>query len=152
LREAIYRNRKNLLGTYAQIYTDNRIDIIIDQHLRTGVELEVLFEELLTMYNQIKGFEVQFFEKYGFRARFCDEAIDEIIERVVMRGITAQELCKEICRDFDYAFKLVADKTGQSEFLLPKEAVHDPDNYVNQLIQNVYDQEPREINDLHGDF
>ncbi|HDM78346.1 MAG TPA: AAA family ATPase [Deltaproteobacteria bacterium] len=145
LRDNIYKNRESFLGNYSQIYTEGRIDIIIDQHLRTGLELEVLFEDLLNMYNQIKSFEVSFFERYGFRARFSDEAIDEIIERAVLRGVSTQEVCEEISRDFDYAFKLVADKTGQAEFLLPREAVVDPDNYVNQLIREAYNKEPHEV-------
>ena len=97
------------------------------------------------MYNQIKSFEVSFFERFGFRARFSDEAIDEIIERAVLRGVSTQEICEEISRDFDYAFKLVADKTGQAEFLLPREAVVDPDNYVNRLIREAYNKEPHEV-------
>jgi hypothetical protein len=43
-----------------------------------------------------------------------------------------------VSTDYDYALKLVMDKTGQQEFLIPKEAIQDPDGFINDLIRRSY--------------
>lgn len=124
------------------IFTPRRLDLIAERHLETGAPLEGVFEEVISLHKQIGAFENDFYERFGFKIYFNEEAIDEIIRSALERGVTASAICVEISRDYDYGFKLIADRSGQMQFTLPKDAVIHHDTYLDELIRKTYRQYP----------
>ena len=51
----------------------------------------MIFDEVVLLYNQIRIFESDFYEKHGFKISFEEEAIDEIIIRA-LEGICTLDL------------------------------------------------------------
>ncbi len=136
-------NKVNLYRKkYPLIFTDPRIGLVVDFHMRTGVPIEKIFDEVVLLYNQIRIFESDFYEKHGFKIVFEDEAIDEIIIRALEGDTTAAVVCREISRDYDYAFKLIADRSGQMQFVLPRDAVTRPGEYMDELVRKTYERYP----------
>ncbi len=127
---------------YPLIFTDSRVELVMDFHMRTGISIEKIFDEVVLLYNQIRIFESDFYEKHGFKISFEEEAIDEIIIRALEGDTTAAVICREISRDYDYAFKLIADRCGQMQFLLPKDAVTRPGEYMDELVRDTYERYP----------
>jgi ATP-dependent Clp protease ATP-binding subunit ClpX len=138
LRELIGNKRIHYLDNYPLVFTPSRVEVVLDRHVRTDQPLESVFDEVLLLYNQIRVFEDGFFEDHGVRIEFNDEAVNRIIEEALQRGITAVALCNEIASDFDYGFKLINERSGKSQFVLPPKAVAHPQTYMDELIREHY--------------
>lgn len=142
VRDEILRTRKKYAEEHPMVFTPERTDMVINYHVTTGVPVEAIFDEVLVLYNQVKSFEADFYEKHGFRINFEDRAISEIIVRALEEDISAAAICEEISVDYDYGFRLIADRSGQTQFILPREAVTDHQNYLDELIRESYRQFP----------
>jgi hypothetical protein len=140
--QAVLTKRAFYLDKYAEAFTDTRIDLIVTWHLRAGIELERLFETVVSMVDEVRGFESFFADKQNIRIRFSEDAVDEILGKVVAEGGSAIAVCRQVSSDYDYALKLVMEKTGQQEFLITKEAILDPDGYINDMIRKSYGSGP----------
>lgn len=142
VREEIVLARRKYAEQYPMVFTPDRTDMVINYHVDTGVSIEAIFEEVLALYNQARMFEADFYEKHGFRINFEDQAITEIIARALREDTSASAICQEISVDYDYGFRLIADRSGRTQFILPKEAVTDHQNYLDELIRESYREFP----------
>lgn len=137
----IYRQivqKSHYISSYPLVFTDERVDIALDHHIRTDQAIETIFDDIILLYNQVRVFEDDFFEKHGLKIHYDDEAINEIIRKALQRDLTAVALCKEISADYDYGFKLIHERSGQKQFILPRKAVLQPDTYLDDLIREHY--------------
>jgi endopeptidase Clp ATP-binding regulatory subunit ClpX len=137
-RELMASKRIHYLDNYPLVFSPDRVEIVLDRHVRTEQPLESVFDEVLLLYNQVRVFEDGFFENHGLRIEFNDEAVNQIIREALQRGITAVALCNEIASDFDYGFKLINERSGKSRFILPRKAVASPQVFMEELIRQHY--------------
>jgi ATP-dependent Clp protease ATP-binding subunit ClpX len=142
VHEQIAIKKQRYLAAYPIVFSPQRTALVAEYHLRTGLAVENIFDEILVLYNEITEFESEYHEKNSFKIHFNEEAINTIIEQALFGETSAAAICRKISSDFDYGFKLVADRSGQIQFILPKEAVIDPDRYLNQLIRETFHQYP----------
>ncbi|MGA2400517.1 MAG: AAA family ATPase [Syntrophobacteraceae bacterium] len=142
LRDKVFRIRKDFADNYPLVFTPDRTDVVMHHHVKTGVPAEAVFKEVLSLYNQLRMFEADFYEKHGFKIHFNEQAINEIIVQALERGESATEVCLRISVDYDYGFRLIADRSGQTQFILPREAVIDHQKYLDELIRESYRQYP----------
>lgn len=142
LREEIRLTRKRYLENYPLIFNQQRIDLVVEHHLKTGAPVEAAFDEIVLLYNQVRVFEADFYDKHGFRIHFDEEALNEIIGQAFDKDLTAAVVCQRISRDYDYGFKLISERNGQMQFVLPKKAVDNPDLFLDELIRETYRQYP----------
>jgi endopeptidase Clp ATP-binding regulatory subunit ClpX len=142
VRSQVFSLRKNFAENYPLVFTPERTDLVLEHHVRTGVPAEAVFKEVLTNYNQIRMFEADFYEKHGFKLHFNEEAINEIILQALDHAESATAICLNISVDYDYGFRLIADRSGQTQFIMPKEAVVSHQKYLDELIRESYKQYP----------
>lgn len=134
--------KKRYLENYPLVFSPQRIELVVNYHMKTGAPVESIFDEMVLLYNQIRVFEADFYEKNGFRIHFNEEAVNEIIDQSLERCGTATSVCQAVSRDYDYGFKLISDRSGQTQFILPKKAVVHPNVYLDELIRETYRQFP----------
>jgi len=127
---------------YPLIFTESRMEIALEHHIRSDWSIESVLDEVMLLYNQVRVFEGDFCDTHGFQISFDEEAVDEIIQEALNTGASAAGICARISRDYDYGFKLVSERSGQLRFVLPKEAVLQPDQYLDDLIRDSYRQYP----------
>jgi len=142
LQEQVAQQKKRFIESYPWVFSPDRVDLVLDYHLKTGFSIDGILDEVILMHNQIRVFEADFYEKHGFKISFDEEAISEIIKGALDRETTATAICVEISNDFDYGFKLISDRSGQRRFVLPKEAVVHHGTYLDELIRENYRQYP----------
>jgi len=130
--------KSHYITSYPLVFTPERVDIALDHHIRTDQAIETIFDDIILLYNQVRVFEDDFLEKHGLEIHYEDEALNEIIRTALQRDLTAMALCKEISADFDYGFKLIHERSGQRQFLLPRKSVVQPDAYLDELIREHY--------------
>jgi len=137
-RQVILDKEDHYREKFDPAFTENRIDLIASWHLLSGMELDALFQEMVSMIEEVRSFEAGFANKKQVPIRFAEDAVDEILERAVSRGVSATKICQRVSEDYDYALKLIVDKTGQEEFLITKEAIEDPEGFINEQIRRSY--------------
>jgi ATP-dependent protease Clp ATPase subunit len=142
VRNEILQTRKKFADNYPLVFTADRTELVINHHVDTGIPIEAVFNEVLALYNQVRGFEADFYEKHGFKIHFDEQAISEIILQALQKDLSASTVCQSISVDYDYGFRLIADRSGQTQFILPKEAVTDHHTYLDELIRESYRQYP----------
>lgn len=147
LLDQLSKRQTHYIRNYPLVFTQERVELVVDHHLRTGFPIEGIFDEAILLYNQVKVFESDFFERYGFKVCFDEDAVNEIISRALQRDSSATVICHGISRDYDYGFKLVFDRTGQAEFVVPKTAVIQPQIFMDELIRESYRHNPLNSSD-----
>jgi ATP-dependent Clp protease ATP-binding subunit ClpX len=102
-----------------------------------------MYRRYLKIETEIRAFEREFENLYHLRIRFSEEALLELIGMVLNGSEDALILCRKIFQNYHHGLKLVMERTGSQEFNIPKEAVQDPERFLNEMIQNTYRQEER---------
>lgn len=141
-REEIFRIRRNFADNYPLVFTPDRTDLVLNHQVKTGIAAEAVFNEVLSLYNQVRMFEADFYEKHGFKIHFDEQALNEIIKQALEGDESASAICWKISVDYDYGFRLIADRSGQTQFVLPREAVTNHQKYLDELIRESYRQYP----------
>jgi ATP-dependent Clp protease ATP-binding subunit ClpX len=141
-REKVMQRADCYILNYPQVFPPERIELVVEQHLRLGIPVESVLEEVVLLYEQIREFEQDFHANYRFKLYFTEEAVDQIIEEALQRDSSASAICLGISRDFDYGFKLIAERSGQTEFTMPRRAVLEPSVYLDELIRENYRNYP----------
>jgi ATP-dependent Clp protease ATP-binding subunit ClpX len=131
-KEARYREN------YGPAFTEERIDLVVTWHLLSGMELDGIFEEVVSMIGEVKAYESNFLEKKKIPIRFAEDAMDEILNRAMTQGESVTDICQQVSADYDYALRLIMDKSGEQEFVITREAIEDPETFINELIRRSY--------------
>jgi hypothetical protein len=90
------------------------------------------------MIGEIRAYESTFLEKKKIPIRFAEDAVDEILHRAVNQGESVTDICQQVSADYDYALRLIMDKSGDQEFVITKAAIEDPESFINELVRRSY--------------
>jgi endopeptidase Clp ATP-binding regulatory subunit ClpX len=131
-REALYQDRLD------RSLTPARMDLIADEYYRVGMTLGAAFENILERIQGVREFEVSFFERYGIRIHFTETAEVAILAGVAAEDCTLSTYFNRLDQVLEPGLKLVRDRTGQMDFLLPEEAVLDTEAFLRGLFQQHY--------------
>ncbi|MDR3557197.1 MAG: AAA family ATPase [Syntrophobacteraceae bacterium] len=142
VRENVLKARREFAENYPLIFTPDRTELVINHHVKTGIAPEAVFGEVQSLYNQVRMFESGFYEKHGFKVHFNEQAINEILFEALQQNESATDICNRISVDYDYGFRLIAERSGRTQFIIPKEAVVDHQKYLDELIRESYKQYP----------
>ncbi len=117
------------------------LDAVVDAAVSQGVLPEAMFQRFFHVEDSIRAFEAEFEGQYGFKIRFSEEALKELIAMVLNGSEEALIVCRKIFQNYHHGLKLVMERTKQTTFLIPKEAVRNPEKYLNETIQKTYRQQ-----------
>jgi ATP-dependent protease Clp ATPase subunit len=138
LKESI-RNRENeFKKRYGMVFPESRIDLIATRMVEKGYDVNTVCEEVVEVQYQIDDFERDFQRKHGIHLQFSNEAIDRIIEVALDEDGKGVGICNRLLKDYEHGMKLIRDKIGRREFLITKEAIDNPEEYLNRIIREIY--------------
>jgi len=138
LKDSIRRREREVLKTYQMPLTETRVELILDQCRRADGNLKAALDEIGQLYEQVHLFEDRFYKEHHLQIHFDAEAMDVIMHQALERQSSALSVCQDLAQEFEYALKLVRDRTSQDSFLITREAMEDLDAYLNRLIQDYY--------------
>jgi ATP-dependent Clp protease ATP-binding subunit ClpX len=144
-REKVMHGAERYLVNYPHVFPPERIELVVEQHLRLDLPIESVMDEVVLLHDQIREFETDFRKSYRFTLHFDEGAVNQIIEEALQRDSSAAAICLGISRDFDYGFKLISDRSGQTEFVMPRKAVLQPSTYLDELIRENYRKYPLDV-------
>jgi hypothetical protein len=64
--------------------------------------------------------------------------MNRIIELILDEAVDVSDVCDHFSEHYEHGLKLIRDKTGMREFILTREAVDEPEDFLNRLIQETY--------------
>jgi ATP-dependent Clp protease ATP-binding subunit ClpX len=134
-REAEFKKR------YGVVFLEGRIALIVNRMIEKGYDVNTVFEEVVEIQRLVEDFERDFYRKNGISIQFDNEAIDRITEITLKEDGKGTTILSRLSKDYDYGLELIRDKTGQKEFILTKEAVDDPEAYLNRMIREIYSRQ-----------
>jgi endopeptidase Clp ATP-binding regulatory subunit ClpX len=144
LKESILKRETEFRKRYGVVLPESRIDLIISRMIGKGYDVNTVVEEMVEVQRQVDEFERDFHRRNGIYLRFDEEAVDRIMEVALEEDGKGAAICSRLLKDYEHGMKLIRDKLGRKEFILTKEAVDDPEGYLNQIIRKIYSSQPEE--------
>lgn len=124
-------------------------ELPIDQQLVAAprATLDKLLEEGGDLVDQKTASEVALFCRefngtHGVQLQFDNAALLKIDELARADNVSALQLCNRRFHDYQFGLKLIQKNTGRDLFLLPPEALDDPDKFLSDLVVKSYQPKP----------
>jgi len=120
---------------------EERVELIAEQALKSISDIDSAFIDFKEMYNLVKDHNEGLFSQLGMNVSLADSAIDEIIRISIFQDRDINEICLNLANELEYGLKLVRDRIGLGAFTITREAVLDPEKYIDSLIKKYYSQD-----------
>jgi ATP-dependent Clp protease ATP-binding subunit ClpX len=95
-------------------------------------------EERIVARQLVDEFALRFQEQHGMKITFTAAAADELVSEALARSQSVRDLCAARFKDFHFGLNLIAQNSGQREFVLDTDAVHEPDKVLSQWVVASY--------------
>ncbi len=135
IKEYVETNKKNLAERYNIMLTPSRIDIISGFYCNHIMDIGSVMNKIKSYYDEIKKLELYFFKNYNTNIVIEDDAIDFIIEKIISSDIKLENFYNQLATNFELGLKLIQEKTGKNRFFITKEALMDPESFLNNLVK-----------------
>ena len=146
LKESIRTRETEFRRRYSMGLRESRIDLVVDRMIEKGHDVNTVLEEVVDVQRQVEEYEKDFYRRNGIRVHFNDQAIDRITEIALDEDCKGFAVCSRLLKDYEHGMKLIRDRMGQREFVITREAVDGPEEYLNRVIREIYsrqsDQKP----------
>jgi len=108
-----------------------------------GAELQKLLaehqkEERVVARQLVQDFAARFGESYKLNIRFTEAAADRLVAQALEQSVPVRDLCSARFKDYQFGLKLIAQNTGQQEFVIDEDAVESPDKVLSQWVVKSY--------------
>jgi hypothetical protein len=95
-------------------------------------------EERVMLTQVVHEYSRRFQESHGLKLVFEPAAADRLVTLSLETGQTVRDLCTERFKDFQFGLKLIAQNTGQREFVIDPNVVEAPDKTLSAWVVASY--------------
>jgi endopeptidase Clp ATP-binding regulatory subunit ClpX len=141
LKESIMKREGEFRKRYGIVLLESRIALIANRMIEKGYDVNTVIEEVVDIQRVVEDFEKDFYRKHGISLRFSNEAVDRVTEIALEEDGKGIGICSRLSKDYEHGFKLIRDRIGQREFILTREAIDNPETYLNQVIREIFSQQ-----------
>jgi len=124
---------------------DRRMDLIVDLYLINITDIDTAIEDFSAMYDQVRLEEASLIEKLEVNVSFDESAVDEIIDQAIKTEQQPGPLMYQLAKRLEYGLRLVKDRSGIESFSINAEAVISMEDFINNLIKDIYRQENTDV-------
>jgi ATP-dependent protease Clp ATPase subunit len=86
----------------------------------------------------VHDFAARFGENFKLSIRFTEDAADRLVALALEKATPVRDLCNARFKDYQFGLKLIAQNTGQHEFVIDKDAVEEPDQVLSDWVVKSY--------------
>lgn len=140
LKDYIKKQKKNFPEKYKMLLKGSRLSLIVKRVIDTGIEMNIVLEEILSMNEAVREYEKIFFEESGITIMFEDSAVDQLMEIALKEETPIDVLCSTILRNYHHGLKLIKERNGKGKFIITKEAIRNPERFLDGLIKTSYEK------------
>lgn len=138
LREHIIGQKNSFPREHRELLKGARLAILIDRVVLKGSEVTAVLEEMYSRIQEVKQYEELFCEESGITIVFEDRAVDSLVKRSLEEGTPLEELLSTLLKNYRHGLTLVQERNGMHRFVLNREALRDPEGYLDRLIKQSY--------------
>ena len=136
IRKYVRKNRKHLAEKYGLTLTPSRVDAVSAFYGHGIMDIGNAIRKTKYYYDEIKKIELNFFKDHDINLVLEEEAVDYTIELIVKKSTDLESFYQKLTKDFELGLKLILEKTGRNRFFISREALTDPETYLNTLVKN----------------
>ena len=137
--ERVFRELKfELPSTTVQRFTVTSAVVADPQGALRTLLAEQAREERATLTGIVHEFADRFRQSHGLSLRFTEAAAAVLVEEAQAAGRPVRDLCAEKFKDYQFGLKLIAQNSGQREFLLDEDTVRRPDKAISEWVVASY--------------
>jgi ATP-dependent protease Clp ATPase subunit len=138
LREHIVRQKNSFPREQRELLKGARLSLLIDRVVMKGSEVNAVLEKIHSLSEEVRQYEELFFEECGIKILFEDRAVDSLVKRSLEEGTAVEELLSALLKNYQHGLTLIQEKNGIHRFTLSREALRDPEGYLDRLIKQSY--------------
>ncbi|MBU4230515.1 MAG: AAA family ATPase [Proteobacteria bacterium] len=138
LTSFILKRMGNYLEDHQVLTTPKRLQLMAKESQDQDVDPREVCDGFIRLIEAIHGSEAEISEKCGVRVSFNDEAVDQILTRELRTLENIQAACAHIFQAMEYGLRLMGQKKGVSQVVVPKEGVDMPERYINTLVGEAF--------------
>lgn len=101
-------------------------------------EVDASLADIKDLYNEVKQAEAFFGNTHSLNIELKPDAVDLLMTGLFNRNIAAGDIYKQLSSKFEYGLKLVRDQTGMNDFVLSKQAIENPEMFLDELVRRSY--------------
>jgi endopeptidase Clp ATP-binding regulatory subunit ClpX len=137
IRAYVKDNQSLLTERYDMMITESRANLIAEVYCLSTNDINGVMNKIRDCYDQIKELMAYFRRSHELNVSLHEDATDAVVLEICASKQTPGDFYKKMSTDFQYGLKLVSDRTGKNDFVITKEALKDPDKYLNTLVKEV---------------
>jgi hypothetical protein len=122
-------------------FSDGRVRLIIRHAIDRQTDVEAAVEEVHAIQQAVQDFAIQFSLRNDLEMSFTDGAVDALAEKIWKEPRDLADYLETALHHYGHGLKLIREKTGTRQFLIPAGGLENPEQYLNGLIQEAYRQE-----------
>ncbi|MBS3732990.1 MAG: ATPase, partial [Desulfobacterales bacterium] len=138
LIQYLRENRKMLSEQYGLPLSEYRIERISDEYWNNVVEIGTAVSKIKSYYDLIKKVEIDFYNRHDVNVVLEEDAIDYICELMSNQSLNIDQIYRKLSDDFEYGLKLIREKTGKNRFFISKNALAEPEKFLDNLIKTEF--------------
>ena len=136
IKKYVEKNRKHLAEKYGLTLTPSRVEAVSAFYGHDVMDIGNAIQKTKHYYDEIKKIELNFFKNYDINLVLEEDAVDYTIELLVEKSTNLESFYQKLTKDFELGLKLILEKTGRNRFFISREALMDPEAYLNTLVKN----------------
>jgi len=130
------------MGSYLEdhqvLTTPTRLRLMAKESQDQDVDPREVCDTFIRLVQAIHGCEAEISEKCGLKVIFSEEAVDRLLSREPRSLETIQSACARILQAMEYGLRLMGQKKGVAQVVVPKEGVDMPERYINTLVGETF--------------
>jgi hypothetical protein len=147
IRDYVEENQEMLMQGSDMLMSKSKRSLIAEIYATNVCDIDGVMTKIRNRYEQLKEIQSYFCRAQGLHVTIDEEAMDTLILEMETEDLTPGDFYKRLTGDFQYAFKLVRDSTGQTDFVITKEALENHEVFLNDLVKQSYVESPATFSD-----
>jgi ATP-dependent Clp protease ATP-binding subunit ClpX len=140
--EAYVQDHQALLtDKYHMMLAPSRRNLIADMYAMSTCDMNAVMKKIGRDYDQIKNIQDYFCETHDLNVTLADDAIDLVIRQMNASQTGLRNFYKRLTSDFEDGLRLIRDRTGKNTFVITREALDNPEAFLNNLVRKMYKED-----------
>ena len=134
----ILKRMGNYLEDHQVLTTPKRLQLMAKESQDHDVDPREVCDAFIGLIQAIHSSEAEISEKCGIKVSFSEEAVDRLLTREPRTLEAIQTSCARILQAMEYGLRLMGQKKGVAQVVVPKEGVDTPERYINTLVGETF--------------
>jgi endopeptidase Clp ATP-binding regulatory subunit ClpX len=138
LMEFILHTLGDYLESHEVLATPRRLELMARMCQKSDMDPGDVCEIFIRLVQAIHECAGDSSSKWGIQVRFSEEAIDRLLSRQPNDLETIRKSCESILLVMEYGLRLLSQKKGVTEVVIPEEGIDLPEKFINKLVGETF--------------